>query len=57
MADPQITARRMIVHIDDAAGPFPSPGNPIKSSIFPDVATRTAAPALDQHRKEVLGEN
>jgi CoA:oxalate CoA-transferase len=56
MADPQIAARNMIVGIDDPAGPFPTPGNPIKSSIFPDPPTRNAAPALDQHRAEILGE-
>jgi CoA:oxalate CoA-transferase len=56
MADPQIAARNMIVHIDDASGPFPTPGNPIKSSLFPDVPTRDAAPGLDQHRREILGD-
>ncbi len=56
MADPQIAARNMIVHIDDEAGPFPTPGNPIKSSIFPDAPTRPAAPALDEHRREILGD-
>ncbi|MCC6918393.1 MAG: CoA transferase [Alphaproteobacteria bacterium] len=55
MSDPQVAARNMIVHIDDPAGPFPTPGNPIKSSLFPDVRTRAAAPALDQHRAEILG--
>jgi len=55
MADPQVAARNMIVHIEDPAGPFPTPGNPIKSSLFPDVATRAAAPTLDQHRTEILG--
>lgn len=54
MADPQVRARNMIVTIDDPAGPFPTPGNPIKSSIFPDSPTRLAAPALDQHRTEIL---
>lgn len=57
MADPQIAARNMIIHVDDADGPFPSPGNPIKSSLFEDLTTREAAPALDQHRTQVLGEN
>lgn len=56
MADPQVAARNMIVHIDDQAGPFPTPGNPVKSSIFPDPATRPAAPRLDQHRAEILGQ-
>ena len=56
MADPQVAARNMIVHIDDEAGPFPTPGNPVKSSIFPDPATRPAAPRLDQHRAEILGQ-
>jgi CoA:oxalate CoA-transferase len=56
MADPQIAARNMIVTIEDpVAGPFPSPGNPIKSSIFPDPTTRTHAPRLDEHRVEILG--
>lgn len=54
MADPQVNARNMIVEIDDEAGPFPTPGNPIKSSIFPDSATRPAAPRLDEHRAEIL---
>lgn len=56
LADPQIKARNMIVAIDDPAGPFPTPGNPIKSSIFPDSPTRPAAPKLDEHRAEILGE-
>jgi len=56
MADPQVNARNMIVQIDDASGPFPTPGNPIKSSIFPDDPTRPAAPKLDEHRTEILGE-
>lgn len=56
IADPQVAARNMIVHIDDAAGPFPTPGNPIKSSIFPDLPTRNAAPALDEHRSEILSD-
>lgn len=56
MADPQVAARNMIVHIDDEAGHFPTPGNPVKSSIFPDPATRPAAPRLDQHRAEILGQ-
>jgi CoA:oxalate CoA-transferase len=55
MADPQVGARNMIITIDDESGPFPSPGNPIKSSIFADPATRPAAPKLDQHRAEILG--
>lgn len=55
LADPQVAARNMIVHIDDEAGPFPTPGNPIKSSIFPDPATRPAAPRLDEHREAILG--
>ncbi len=54
MADPQVNARNMIVQIDDASGPFPTPGNPIKSSIFPDAPTRPPAPALDEHRREIL---
>lgn len=55
LADPQVAARNMIVHIDDESGPFPTPGNPIKSSIFPDPATRPAAPRLDEHREAILG--
>ena len=55
MADPQIAARNMIITVDQPGiGAFPSPGNPVKSSIFPDPATRAAAPALDEHRAEIL---
>lgn len=57
MADPQIAARNMIVTIEDPdLGAFPSPGNPIKSSIFPDETTRAHAPGLDEHREEILGQ-
>lgn len=55
LADRQVQARNMIVQIEDPAGPFPTPGNPIKSSIFPDSPTRPHAPALDEHRTEILG--
>jgi CoA:oxalate CoA-transferase len=56
MADPQIAARNMIVTIaQPGIGAFPSPGNPIKSSVFPDPKTRPPAPALDEHRAEILG--
>lgn len=56
MADPQIVARNMIVTVDQPGiGPFPTPGNPVKSSLFPDPPTRPHAPALDEHRKEILG--
>ncbi|BCW88772.1 Acetyl-CoA:oxalate CoA-transferase [Alphaproteobacteria bacterium SO-S41] len=55
MADPQIAARNMIISVDQPGiGAFPSPGNPVKSSLFLDPATRPAAPALDEHRAEIL---
>jgi CoA:oxalate CoA-transferase len=57
MADPQIAARNMIVEVDTPDGPMPSPGNPIKTSLFPDPPSRAAAPDLDQHRAEILGEH
>jgi CoA:oxalate CoA-transferase len=41
------------------AGGMPVPGNPVKTSAWPDPATRPAAPELDEHgaalRAELAG--
>lgn len=55
--DPQIRQRNMIVETEDpAAGIIRMAGNPVKLSGFPDPEKRAAAPALDQHRKQILDE-
>ncbi len=57
LAEPQVTARNMIVTADDpVAGPVRMAGNPIKLSGVPDPQTRAAAPDLDQHRAAILAD-
>ncbi len=47
---PQVQARNMLV----TAGGLPMAGNPIKMTGLADPPTRPAAPALDQHRDQIL---
>ncbi len=55
LADPQVTARTMIVHADDRdAGRVMMAGNPIKLSRFDDPAERSPAPDLDHDREAIL---
>lgn len=58
LADPQVRARNMVVEMLDPglAEPLIMAGNPIKSSAYPDPATRPAAPALDADRAALLAE-
>jgi CoA:oxalate CoA-transferase len=57
LADPQVRARNMVVHIDDpAAGSLDIAGNPIKLSGFPDPHSRGPAPELDAQRDALLAE-
>jgi len=57
LAEPQVSARNMIVTADDpVAGSVRMAGNPIKLSGVPDPKTRAAAPDLDQHRAAILAE-
>lgn len=53
--DAQVKARNMIIESRDAAGHRTlMAGNPIKLSGVADPSTRAPAPALDQHREEIL---
>lgn len=55
LADPQIRARNMVVHVDDPElGAFPVAGNPIKLTGVDDPATRAPAPVLDGDRERLL---
>ncbi len=56
LRDPQILARNMVLPITaQAGGPaFVAPGNPIKMSTLPEIATRKPAPRLDGDRQAVL---
>lgn len=55
VADPQVTARNMIVDVHDpVAGHLRIAGNPIKVSDIADPTTQPPAPQLDQHRAEIL---
>lgn len=57
LADPQVLARNMVVTaLDPEAGPLRMAGNPIKTSAFPDPATRPPAPELDADRARLLRE-
>jgi CoA:oxalate CoA-transferase len=57
MADPQVTARKMVIRVlDDVAGESSMPGNPIKLSAFEDPSTREPAPDLDRDRQRLLDE-
>lgn len=48
----QTRARNMVVD----AGGVPVPGNPVKTSAWPDAATRPAAPQLDEHGTAIRAE-
>jgi CoA:oxalate CoA-transferase len=48
----QARVRNMVVD----AGGLPVPGNPVKTSAWPDAVTRTAAPDLDEHGAAVRAE-
>lgn len=53
--DAQVKARNMIIESRDANGNRTlMAGNPIKMSGVDDPSTRAPAPALDQHREEIL---
>jgi len=53
--DAQVKARNMIIESRDADGNRTRmAGNPIKMSGCDDPSTRAPAPALDQHRQEIL---
>ncbi|MDP9101335.1 MAG: CoA transferase [Actinomycetota bacterium] len=52
MASEQTKARRMVVD----AGGMPVPGNPVKSTAFPDPLERPAAPTLDEHGDRLRAE-
>lgn len=56
LQDRQLLARAMVLPIaPDAKGNrFTAPGNPIKLSTLPELATRPAAPALDGDRANIL---
>jgi CoA:oxalate CoA-transferase len=57
MADPQVSARNMIVTVSDPdLGPIRMQGNPIKLSAYDDPATRAPAPDLDADRAAILKE-
>jgi CoA:oxalate CoA-transferase len=57
LRDPQIEARRMVVHVDDpVAGRFETAGNPVKLSGHVDAPTRSPAPELDADRERILAE-
>jgi CoA:oxalate CoA-transferase len=56
VVDPQVTARRMIVEVDDPNGPMRVAGNPVKLSGYDDPPTRGPVPDLDAHRAALLAE-
>jgi len=56
LSDPHVLAREMAAPVDHiVAGPGKTLGTPVKLSKTPG-GVRTAAPALDQHRAEVLAD-
>jgi len=56
VADPQVQARNMVVHIDDPRiGNLVVAGNPIKILGHPDPSSRPPAPDLDADRETLLG--
>jgi CoA:oxalate CoA-transferase len=56
-ADPQVTARRMIVPLEDESLPgIKVAGLPIKMSAYPDRDRRDAAPELDADRARILAD-
>ena len=52
LSDPQLAARQMLTDIATAAGPVKVPGNPIKLSGVPALAS-APPPALGQHTDEI----
>lgn len=56
LADPQILARNMVLPVTPHPGgpAFTAPGNPIKMSTLPEVATLPPAPRLDGDRAAIL---
>ena len=52
VASEQATVRNMVVD----AGGLPVPGNPVKTSAWPDPSSRPAAPELDEHGAAVRRE-
>ena len=55
LADPQVTARNMVVTATDpVAGPLKMAGNPIKMSAFKDASSRDPAPELDGDRDKII---
>ncbi len=53
--DPQIKARKMIIHVDDPElGSFKVAGNPIKINGVMDNMHQITAPRLNQHRTQIL---
>jgi crotonobetainyl-CoA:carnitine CoA-transferase CaiB-like acyl-CoA transferase len=52
LSDPQLAARQMLVGVPTAAGAVTVPGNPIKLSSVPVLASEHP-PALGQHTDEV----
>jgi CoA:oxalate CoA-transferase len=56
VVDPQVTARRMIVEVDDPHGAMRVAGNPVKLSGYDDPPTRGPIPDLDAHRAALLAE-
>jgi CoA:oxalate CoA-transferase len=56
VADPQVSARNMIVSTAGSAPAVKMAGNPIKLSRYEDPATRAPAPELDADRPKILAE-
>jgi CoA:oxalate CoA-transferase len=57
VADPQVTARTMVVSAEGASGTRLSmAGNPIKMSAFADPAERARVPRLDADRQRILAD-
>lgn len=55
MSHPQVTARNMIVTVDDpVAGTVRIAGNPIKMTSIPEEPTRPPIPELGEHTESVL---
>lgn len=56
LRDPQILARSMVLPITprDGGPAFVAPGNPIKMSTLPEIASRPPAPGLDGDRDAIL---
>lgn len=53
--DPQVLSRNMVISTEDPdIGAVRMAGNPVKMSGFADPSERPRAPALDEHRAEIL---